>query len=638
MKLVRIAPDALGRVRLAYVLLLALLTLSAPAGAQVFEFDVTVDQSFLGAGSDETAAWDPCPAGSLFCPRWQETWGTDDPIYLPGLGIVAGDTVRLTAVGSFKTGRSNPFPFIFSGEANQSVISKMIGLFSSDDYVTPCFGFSSSSCAFLDGSPYSSPRVISAIDSGVDYNTGLMGLSEAASFNTDIAEDFFISTTSVEVEVPPGGVYLWVAPHDDKKSTGPYGHLYYGNLPVSGFSVQVELVSICGDGIPEGPEECDDGNTADGDCCSATCTFEANGSSCSDDNLCTDIDLCDGAGACVAGAPVVCSNGQFCDGVELCDALLGCQPGTPPVPDDGVPCTVDTCDEVNDSFVFAPDDNQCDDGLFCNGDEVCDPVNNCVLGLPLDMDDGVVCTADFCNESIDEIVHFPSHAACDNMIFCDGVEVCDPVFNCRPGPPLVLDDGVSCTADFCNDVSDEIVHFPVHASCDNGLFCDGSETCDAVNDCQTGTPPVADDGVACTTGDACDEGSDSIVGTPDHSLCDNGLFCDGDETCDAVNDCQTGTPPADDDGVACTTGDACDEGSDSIVGLANDAQCNDTNPCTADSCDALVGCGNEWIPGCSIDPPSTEVPGLAGPGHVALALLLLAAGSVTVARRRRSET
>jgi cysteine-rich repeat protein len=33
-------------------------------------------------------------------------------------------------------------------------------------------------------------------------------------------------------------------------------------------------VPVCGDGITEGPEECDDGNTASGDGCSETCTIE----------------------------------------------------------------------------------------------------------------------------------------------------------------------------------------------------------------------------------------------------------------------------------------------------------------------------------------------------------------------------
>jgi cysteine-rich repeat protein len=58
----------------------------------------------------------------------------------------------------------------------------------------------------------------------------------------------------------------------------------------------------CGDGIVTSPtEQCDDGNTANGDCCSSTCQFEANGSPCADDNnRCNFDETCDGAGECVS--------------------------------------------------------------------------------------------------------------------------------------------------------------------------------------------------------------------------------------------------------------------------------------------------------------------------------------------------
>ncbi|MFQ5462535.1 MAG: hypothetical protein ACE5E5_07905, partial [Phycisphaerae bacterium] len=87
-----------------------------------------------------------------------------------------------------------------------------------------------------------------------------------------------------------------------------------------------------------------------------------------------------------------------------------------------------------------------------------------------------------------------------------------------------------------------VVHTPNDANCDNGLFCDGSETCDATLDCQAGTPPALSDGVACTD-DTCDEALNVVVHTPNDANCDNGLFCDGSETCDAVLDCQIGAAP-----------------------------------------------------------------------------------------------
>ena len=59
--------------------------------------------------------------------------------------------------------------------------------------------------------------------------------------------------------------------------------------------------NYCGDGIVAGAEQCDDGNTIDGDCCSSDCQFEPADSIC-DDGLCyngTDFGICDGAGNCM---------------------------------------------------------------------------------------------------------------------------------------------------------------------------------------------------------------------------------------------------------------------------------------------------------------------------------------------------
>ncbi len=53
----------------------------------------------------------------------------------------------------------------------------------------------------------------------------------------------------------------------------------------------------CGNSVVTAGEQCDDGNTAGGDCCSATCQLEADGSPCSDGNACSFGDICT-AGLC----------------------------------------------------------------------------------------------------------------------------------------------------------------------------------------------------------------------------------------------------------------------------------------------------------------------------------------------------
>ena len=78
--------------------------------------------------------------------------------------------------------------------------------------------------------------------------------------------------------------------------------------------------------------DCDDGNTSNGDCCSATCYFETSGSQCTGDgNICTD-DECDGAGNCEHN-PV---DGRYCDDGSACTNRCGAA-----VCDD---CEGDRCD------------------------------------------------------------------------------------------------------------------------------------------------------------------------------------------------------------------------------------------------------------------------------------------------------
>jgi cysteine-rich repeat protein len=69
---------------------------------------------------------------------------------------------------------------------------------------------------------------------------------------------------------------------------------------------------LCGNDNLDPGEQCDDGNTLDGDCCAHDCTFEAAGSPCDDGIACTSQDACDGAGLCRGGGAVsVAAVGQY---------------------------------------------------------------------------------------------------------------------------------------------------------------------------------------------------------------------------------------------------------------------------------------------------------------------------------------
>lgn len=82
---------------------------------------------------------------------------------------------------------------------------------------------------------------------------------------------------------------------------------------------------VCGDGVLESPEACDDGNRAAGDGCSATCTVEACApGDCADDDPCT-ADRCDPAQGCVNAPIPDCAPPGFACSAEGAAAIDGLQ-------------------------------------------------------------------------------------------------------------------------------------------------------------------------------------------------------------------------------------------------------------------------------------------------------------------------
>ena len=317
------------------------------------------------------------------------------------------------------------------------------------------------------------------------------------------------------------------------------------------------------------------------------CTSDAG---CNDNVACTT-DRCDLTTGVCFNSPdnALCGNGLFCDGTEFCSATLGCRAGTRPGCNDGVSCTLDQCDAALDACVHVADDDLCDDGSFCNGLEWCDERDDCQDDAPADCDDGIACTDDTCDDDLGRCDHTPVDARCDNGLFCDGVERCDATAGCVSGAPPVCADSVNCTVDMCDGTLDRCVHTPDDRPCDNGLFCDGAERCDAASGCLAGTSVDCDDVVDCTI-DVCDEAARRCLHRVDDARCDDGLFCDGAERCDAVQGCLAGTVPACDDRVACTR-DRCNPVTDRCESAADHAGCDDRLFCNGqETCDASLGC------------------------------------------------
>jgi uncharacterized repeat protein (TIGR02543 family) len=165
---------------------------------------------------------------------------------------------------------------------------------------------------------------------------------------------------------------------------------------------------------------------------------------------------------------------------------------------------------------------------------------------------------------------------CDNGLYCDGVETCNEgTDSCDAGTPVDCSDGVGCTDDSCNEDTDSCDNVANDANCpDDALFCNGTEFCDVALDCQsTGDP--------CLTGETCDEDQDLCVAPPE---------C-GDGTVDPGEDCDDGnTQPGD-----CCAADCTFEAPGSVCGDPSDTECD--NP---DSCDGMGTCA-----------PNFESPGAA---------------------------
>ena len=339
--------------------------------------------------------------------------------------------------------------------------------------------------------------------------------------------------------------------------------------------------------------------------------FSPPGTPCGDstDTVCDHADTCDGNGVCrpnYAAPDTLCGNpsGTECTDPDMCDGNGNCAANHEP---DGAPCGVDSSTECDD-----PD--SCLNGVCENNhwpDETpCTP----------DADD---CTADVCLAGICD--HVPREGLpCDDGNWCTVDDSCNPGGQCKAGPDRDCADTVPCTDDWCNEVDEVCEHDPNDANCDNGKFCDGQETCDAVLDCQPGTDPC-DDGRPCTT-DPCNEGTgcEAHVVIALTCLIDDVCYDDLDEN--PANDCQECDWLADQhgwsnkdegescagDGVDCTD-DACVAGT--CESTVNDANCpDDSLYCTGvEYCDPVSDCSSTGDP-CEANETCNELTDSCDPG------------------------
>ncbi len=224
--------------------------------------------------------------------------------------------------------------------------------------------------------------------------------------------------------------------------------------------------------------------------------------------------------------------------------------------DDGDSCTFDSNDCTDDVCVegtctaFPLSGVPCaDDGNDCTSD-VCD---NGVCGVALI--DYSSCTVDT-NPCIDNYclsgacVHpaVLDNTPCDDTSWCNGPETCQAgVCQVAAGPCATFiecQDG-TCVEPVSPDPEGTCDLQPVTDgdSCDDGLFCNGTDTCQTGVCDHTGWPCTSVSG-DCEYMD-CSEATSScsLAYWPPGYSCADAVLCDGSEVCDGAGNCDPGSPP-----------------------------------------------------------------------------------------------
>jgi hypothetical protein len=227
--------------------------------------------------------------------------------------------------------------------------------------------------------------------------------------------------------------------------------------------------------------------------------------------------------------------------------------------DDGNPCTTNTCD-AGSCVTTNNNLGNCNDGLYCNGSETCVD-GTCQSGPDITCDDGIACTTDACNPLTNSCNYTPSDSACSDS-FCLP-EFCNSSSGCQAGTPPTCVHGCNEAARACNECT-------VNADCDDNDACNGSETC---------------------SGGICQSGI--IVN------CNNGIFCDGTETC---NDLGGGAYECISLGNPCTGCDLCNEDTDQCdIGAKPDCcgngVCEVGESCNGNGPGVIVSCPQDCISG-----------------------------------------
>ena len=203
----------------------------------------------------------------------------------------------------------------------------------------------------------------------------------------------------------------------------------------------------------------------------------------------------------------------------------------------GVQPSEEVCNGIDDDCdgTIPADELDLDqDGISaCEGD--CDDSNAAINPGQSDICNGL---DDDCDGDVDE----DGVASCDDGLYCNGAETCGGG-SCLSGTPIECgDSGDACQVSQCDDSIDACVNVPTvdGTVCDDGNLCTVNDSCQAgtcasgsLRDC-SGASDSCNDGV-------CDPSSGACITQParEGQSCEDGLFCTVGDTCSAGS-CQGG--------------------------------------------------------------------------------------------------
>ncbi|MBI3203636.1 MAG: hypothetical protein HYZ29_19010 [Myxococcales bacterium] len=137
-------------------------------------------------------------------------------------------------------------------------------------------------------------------------------------------------------------------------------------------------------------------------------------------------------------------------------------------------------------------------------------------------DDAIDCTFDACDEKLGRCRFTPDDSTCQDAVFCDGLEVCEPKLGCREGTAIACDDGSTCTIDTCIEATKSCTSEPRDADGDGDpdWSCGGGDCNDTSAAVSSKQPEVCANAVD----DDCDKKVDEAGCTaPKYDKCADAL-------------------------------------------------------------------------------------------------------------------